>query len=157
MIETLTNQLIENISYFLLVRTNRVFYTLLTSISSTNIVFCGNSIGNKHWGSRQQYMVTISHTSIQIFSVVLWRGRMAGLELVLLARICTRVGVLAVSINLSPIQYRPCFFPPPTLITTSASMGSVLGSKSGPFTSVAIELYSPRRLWTVAVTPQVFN
>ena len=66
MIQTLTNQLIENISYFLLVSTNRVFYTLLTSISSTNIVFCGNSIGNKHWGSRQQYMVTISHTSIQI-------------------------------------------------------------------------------------------
>ena len=77
MIETLTNQLIENISYFLLVRTNRVFYTLLTSISSTNIVFCGNSIGNKHWGSRQQYMVTISHTSIQItkleFNQIHWQ------------------------------------------------------------------------------------
>jgi hypothetical protein len=66
---------------------------------------------------------------------------MAGLELVLLAQIYVRVGVLAVSITLSPIQYRPYFLPPPTLMTISPSMGHVLGSNSVPWTSVAIEFY----------------
>ena len=60
------------------------------------------------------------------------RGRTAGLESVLLARIWERVGVEAVSMTASPIQYRPCFLPPPTLITISPSMSSELGSKSGP-------------------------
>ena len=82
----------------------------------------------------------ITFSSAICISVVLGRGRMAGLELVLLARICARVGVLAVSITLSPIQYRPCFLPPPTLMMISPSMGAVLGSNSGPWTSVAIEL-----------------
>ena len=79
------------------------------------------------------------------------RGRMAGLELVLLARIWVRVGVVAVSSVLSPIQYRPCFLPPPTLMTTSPSRSWVLGSYSGPWTALAIDVYSLRRLWTVAL------
>ena len=45
------------------------------------------------------------------------RGRMAGLELVLLARICERVGVVVVSTMLLPNQYRPCLLPPSTLMT----------------------------------------
>ena len=45
----------------------------------------------------------ITFSSAICISVVLGRGRMAGLELVLLARISTRVGVLAVTITLSPI------------------------------------------------------
>ena len=80
----------------------------------------------------------ITFSSAICISVVLGRGRMAGLELVLLARICERVGVLVVSSVLSPIQYRPCFLSPPTLMTISASMGAVLGSNFGPWTSVAI-------------------
>ena len=64
--------------------------------------------------------------------VVVGRGRIAGLELVLLAQIWERVGVEAMSIVLSPIQYRPCFLPPPpTLITISPSRSWVLGSNYG--------------------------
>ena len=47
--------------------------------------------------------IEITFSSASCNSVVLGRGRMAGLELVLLARIYARVGVLAVSITLSPI------------------------------------------------------
>ena len=60
------------------------------------------------------------------------RGRMAGLESVLRAQICERVGVLAVSIMLSAIKRRPCFPPPPALMRISTSMGGANGSKSGP-------------------------
>ena len=48
-------------------------------------------------------------------------GRMDRLELVLIARIYERVGVLAVSSPFSQIQYCPCFLPPPTLMSTSPS------------------------------------
>ena len=47
--------------------------------------------------------IDITFSSAICISVVFGRGRMAGLELVLLARICSRVGVLAVSITLLPI------------------------------------------------------
>ena len=55
------------------------------------------------------------------------RVRMAGLKLVLLARIWERDLVRAGSIAPSPIQYRPCFFPPPNLMTTSPSRSSEVG------------------------------
>ena len=84
-------------------------------------------------------------------NVVFGRGCRARLELVLLARICERVGVLAVSIVLSPIQNRPCFLPPSTLMMISSSMSCMLGSNSGPWTSLAIELYSVRQLWPVVL------
>ena len=80
----------------------------------------------KNQGTTDKTEITLS-ASIWVCAVS-GRGHMAGLELVLLARICARVGVLAVSITLSPIQYLPCFLPPPTLMTISASMGAVLGS-----------------------------
>ena len=57
---------------------------------------------------------------------------MAGEESVLLARSWESVGVAAVSMELSPIKYRPCFLPPPALMTTSPSMGWAVESKSGP-------------------------
>jgi len=78
---------------------------------------------------------------------VVGRGRIAGLESVLLALIWERVGVEAVSITLSPIQYRPCFLPPPTLITISPSISWELGSNCGPWTSLAIVVYWVTRLW----------
>jgi hypothetical protein len=53
---------------------------------------------------------------------------MAGLALVLLARTSDRVGVDDESIAPLVIQYRPCLLPPPTLMRTSPSMSSVLGS-----------------------------
>ena len=56
------------------------------------------------------------------------RGRMAGLALVLLARIYERVGVAAESIAPSAIQYRTCCLPPPALITIYPSRFSVVGS-----------------------------
>ena len=53
---------------------------------------------------------------------MLGRGRMSGLELVVLARIWERLGVVAVLITPSPIQYRPCFLPPPALMTFSINL-----------------------------------
>jgi len=55
-------------------------------------------------------------------------GHMAVLELVLLARIWDRVGIVVVSSVLTPIHYRPCFLPRPTLIMTSPSRFLVLRS-----------------------------
>jgi hypothetical protein len=66
---------------------------------------------------------------------------MAGLALVLLARIWERVGVLAESSVLLPIQYHPCFLPSPTLMTISPSRFAVVGSYSGPWTALAISVY----------------
>jgi len=51
---------------------------------------------------------------------------MARLELALLTRILERVGVAAVSSVLLPMQYRPCFLPPPTLMMTSPSRAGCL-------------------------------
>jgi hypothetical protein len=48
------------------------------------------------------------------------------------------VGVEDESIAPSAIQYRPCLLPPPTLMSTSGSIGSVLGSYSGPWTFCAM-------------------
>ena len=76
------------------------------------------------------------------------RGRIAGLEPVLRARIWERVGVLAVSMVPSPVQNRPCFLPPPALMTTSPSRSWALGSYSGARTCLAIDVYPSRRLWT---------
>ena len=57
------------------------------------------------------------------------RGRMGGVESVVLARSCERLGVLAMSIKLWAIQYRPCFFPPPALMMASPESGAVAGSQ----------------------------
>ena len=76
------------------------------------------------------------------------RGRIAGLEPVLRARIWERVGVLAVSIESSPIQNWPYFLPPPALMTTSPSRSWALGSYSRPWTALAIDVYPSRRLCT---------
>lgn len=59
--------------------------------------------------------------------VVFDRGRMLdGLPLELLARIWERRRLE--EIEPSAIRYRPCCFPAPTLMTTSASMGWLVGS-----------------------------
>jgi len=71
----------------------------------------------KNQGTMDETEITLT-ASIWV-CVVSGRGRMAGLELVLLAWIYERVGVVAVSTKLSPNQYRPCFLPPPALMTTS--------------------------------------
>ena len=44
-------------------------------------------------------------------------------ELVLCARIWARLGTEVESTMLEAIQYRPCCFPPPSLITRSVSRG----------------------------------
>ena len=77
------------------------------------------------------------------------RWCMVGAELVLLAPIWERLGVLAVSNVLSAIQYRLCFFPPPTLMMISPSMSSMLKPYYSPCTSLAINVYSLTRVWTV--------
>jgi len=84
-------------------------------------------------------------------SVAVGLGRICGLWpwSLLCALIWLRVGVLAESIVLSPIQYRPCVLPPPTLMAASPLMSSVSGSKSGPWSSLAIEAYELIRLWMV--------
>jgi len=75
-------------------------------------------------------------------------GRMGGALSVFLARIWTRVGVEAVSSVPSPIKYRPCFFPPPTLMMTSPSRSWALGSQSGPWTYLPAFVYILMRAWT---------
>jgi hypothetical protein len=72
-------------------------------------------------------------------------------ELVLLARILVRLGTEAESTVLSTIQYRPCCFPPPSLIRRSMSRGWVVGSKSSPWCWRATEVYSLSLLWTLAL------
>lgn len=84
-----------------------------------------------------------SRTKIEIeitWSACIPKGRgwrIAAEELVLLARIWESVGVEAVSMVLLAIKYRPCFLPPPALMTTSPSMSWAVGSQSGPWTSFA--------------------
>ena len=76
---------------------------------------------------------------------------MAGLALVLRARIWEREGVEVESMTPSPSQYRPCFLPPPTLMTISASNSWVLGSYCGPWTDLAADVYSLMRVWTLGL------
>jgi len=54
-------------------------------------------------------------------------------ELVLVCRIWLSLGTKDDSIALLAIQYRPCCFPPPNLITRSVSRVWVAGSKSSPW------------------------
>ena len=72
--------------------------------------------------------IEITWSAFILDYVVSCHGRMARLELVLLTRIWDRVGVVAVSSVLSPIQYCLCFLPPPTLMTTYPSRFRVLRS-----------------------------
>jgi hypothetical protein len=65
----------------------------------------------KNQGTMDEAKITLS-AAIWLCAVS-GRGRMAGLELVLQARICERVGVLAVSSVLSAIQcHASCLLPP---------------------------------------------
>ena len=72
---------------------------------------------------------------------VLGRGRMGGVESVVLAQSCERVGILAVSTTLSVSQYRPCFFPPPALMMASLEKGVVAGSHVSPWSAFPISVY----------------
>jgi hypothetical protein len=88
-----------------------------------------------------QEMTSYKNTNLELLYAMLWavvRGRMAGLEPVLLPRTWNRVGVDDESIVPSAIQYRPCLLPPPTLMRTSGSICSVLGSYSVAWTSCAM-------------------
>ena len=76
---------------------------------------------------------------------------MGTLPSVLAARIWERVGVEAVSMTESAIQYRPCFLPPPSLITSSVSSSFLVGSHSGPWTDLPASVYSERRECTLAL------
>ena len=57
---------------------------------------------------------------------------MGGVESVVRALSCVRLGVLAVSTKLLAIQNRPCFFPPPTLMMAFPESGVVAGSQVSP-------------------------
>jgi hypothetical protein len=62
--------------------------------------------------------------------------------LVLLDRIVARLSTEDEEMALLAIQYRPCCFPPPSLITRSVSRGWAVGSKSAPWRSRAAAVYS---------------
>ena len=66
---------------------------------------------------------------------------MGGVESVVLARSCERLGVLTVSTKLLAIQYRPCFFPPPALMMASLDSGAVAGSQVSPWSALPISVY----------------
>ena len=75
------------------------------------------------------------------------RGRMGGVESVVLAQSLERLSVLAVSTTLSASQYRPCFFPPPALMMASPERGVVAGSHVSPWSALPISVYQVMRVW----------
>ena len=75
------------------------------------------------------------------------RGRIGGVESVVLARSWERVGVLAMSTKLSPSQYRSCFFPPPALNMASPERGAVAGFHVSPWSALPISVYRVIRVW----------
>ena len=70
------------------------------------------------------------------------RGRMGGVESVVLALSCERLGVLAVWTKLLAIKYRPCFFPPPALMMASPESGAVVGSQVSPWSALPTSVSS---------------
>ena len=72
------------------------------------------------------------------------RGRMGGVESVVRALSCVRLGVLAVSTKLLAIQYRPCFFPSPALMMASPESGEVAGSQVSPWSALPTSVYALR-------------
>ena len=72
---------------------------------------------------------------------------MGGVESVLLALSCERLGILAVSTKLWVIQYWPCFFPPPALMMASPESGAVAGSQVSPWSALPISVYALMRAW----------
>jgi hypothetical protein len=70
----------------------------------------------------------ITWSACMVATEVSGRGRMGGVESMVLARSWERVGVLAVSTTLSVSQYRPCFFPPPAIIMAFPERGAVAES-----------------------------
>ena len=74
-------------------------------------------------------------------------GRMGGVESVVRALSCVRLGVLAVSTKLLAIQYRPCFFPPPALMMASPESGAVAGSQVSPWSALPTSMYALMSAW----------
>ena len=72
---------------------------------------------------------------------------MGGVESVVLALSCVRLGVLAVSTKLLAIQYCPCFFPPPALMMASPESGAVAGSQVSPWSALPTSVYALRYAW----------
>ena len=70
---------------------------------------------------------------------------MGGVESVVLALSCVRLGILVVSTKLLAIQYRPCFFPPPVLMMASPESGTVAGSQVSPWSALPTSVYAVRR------------
>ena len=75
------------------------------------------------------------------------RGRMGGVESVVLALSCERLGVLAVSTKLLAIKYRPCFFPCPALMMAAPESGAVVGSQVSPWSALPTSMYALMRAW----------
>src|SRR6185437_1233017 len=73
------------------------------------------------------------------------RGRMGGVESVVLALSCERLGVLAVSTKLLAIKYRPCFFPCPALMMASPESGAVVRSHVSPWSALPTSVYALMR------------
>ena len=74
---------------------------------------------------------------------------MGGVESVVRALSCVRLGVLAVSTKLLAIQYCPCFFPPPALMMASLESGAVAESQVSPWSALPTSMYSLMRAWMV--------
>ena len=74
---------------------------------------------------------------------------MAGPPLGVYAQIWEREGISLGSRVPSPIQYRPCFLPYPSLMTIVPLMSSVLGSQYGLWTDLASDAYELMRVWTL--------
>ena len=72
---------------------------------------------------------------------------MGGVESVVLALSCERLGVLAVSTKLLAIKYRPCFFPCPALMMASPESGAVVRSQVSPWSALPTSVYALMHAW----------
>ena len=70
---------------------------------------------------------------------------MGGVESVILALSCERLGVLAVSTKLLAVKYRPCFSL--ALMMASPESGAVVGSQVSPWSALPTSMYALMRAW----------
>ena len=114
----------------------------------TSMLQCEAKLHKNHRTTTESELTCLWCT---LASEVSGRGRMGGVELVVLALSCERLGILAVSTKMLAIQYRPCFFPPPALMMASPESGAVAGSQVSLWSALPISVYALMRAWMLGL------